>query len=101
MDAPHLYPRPELAAHYLQLLLDRPHTALSLFGPRQIGKTTFITGDLSTLAASRGIEPVYVDLMAAADKLEAINGALREAAYTLKTRLSQERIRGVKALGVG
>jgi hypothetical protein len=83
------------------LLLDRPHTALSLFGPRQIGKTTFITGDLSAQATSRGIQPIYVDLMAATDKLEAINGALREAAYTLKTRRSQERVRGVKALGVG
>jgi len=101
MAAAHLYPRRELATHYLQLLLDRPHTALSLFGPRQIGKTTFITGDLSALATSRGILPVYVDLMAASDRLEAINGALREAAYALKTRRSQERVRGVKALGLG
>jgi hypothetical protein len=101
MAGPHLYPRRDLATHYLRLLLDRPHTALSLFGPRQIGKTTFITGDLSALASSEGIQPVYVDLMAAEDKLEAINGALREAAYTLKTRRSQERVRGVKALGVG
>ncbi|MBC5764227.1 hypothetical protein [Ramlibacter albus] len=97
----HLYPRRELATHYLQLLLDRPHGALSLFGPRQIGKTTFITGDLSALASSRKIQPVYIDLMAAVDKLEAINGALREAAYALKSRRSQERLRGVKALGVG
>lgn len=92
MAAAHLYPRREPATHYLQLLLDRPHTALSLFGPRQIGKTTFITGDLSALATSRGIQPIYVDLMAATDKLEAIRGALREAAYTLKTRRSQERV---------
>lgn len=42
MDSPSLYARPELAKHYLGLLLDRPQTALSLFGPRQIGKTTFI-----------------------------------------------------------
>ncbi len=83
------------------MLLDRPQTALSLFGPRQIGKTTFITGDLSTLAAAQGIRPVYVDLMASADKLEAINGALRELLYTLKTRRSQTRVRGVKALGLG
>jgi hypothetical protein len=101
MDVPHLYPRKELAAHYLKLLVDRPQTALSLFGPRQIGKTTFITGDLSALAAAQGIEPIYVDLMAATDKLEAINGALREAIYALRSRLSQERVRGVRALGVG
>lgn len=101
MAAAHLYPRLELATHYLQLLADRPQTALSLFGPRQIGKTTFITGDLSALAKERRILPVYVDLMAASDTLEAINGSLREAAYALKTRRAQERIRGVKALGVG
>ncbi len=101
MTATHLYPRQELAEHYLKLLVDRPQTALSLFGPRQIGKTTFITGDLSALASASAIHPIYVDLMAAADKLEAINGALREAAYALKTRRSQERVRGVKALGIG
>jgi hypothetical protein len=98
---PSLYPRPALARHYLGLLLARPQTALSLFGPRQIGKTTFITGDLSTLAASEGIHPVYADLMAGSDKLEAINGALREALYTLKTRRGNEAVRGVKALGLG
>ena len=101
MPATHLFPRPALAKHYLGMLLDRPHTALSLFGPRQIGKTTFITGDLSALAAARGIRPVYVDLMAATDKLEAINGALRELLYALQTRRSQTRVRGVKALGLG
>jgi hypothetical protein len=101
MEASHLYPRPELAKHYLDLLLDRPQTALSLFGPRQIGKTTFITSDLSARASSKNIRPIYVDLMAATDKLEAINGALREALYTLKTRRSQEKVRGVKALGIG
>ena len=56
MQAPHLYARPELAKHYLRLLLDRPRTALSLFGPRQIGKTTFITGDLSTSALALNIQ---------------------------------------------
>lgn len=98
---PSLYPRPALARHYLDLLLARPQTALSLFGPRQIGKTTFITGDLSALAVAEGIHPVYADLMAAADKLEAINGALRDTLYTLKTRRAREAVRSVKALGVG
>ena len=98
---PHLYPHPKLAKHYLDLLLNRPQTALSLFGPRQIGKTTFIISDLSARAASLGMRPIYVDLMAAADKLEAINGALRDALYVLKTRRSQEKVRGVKALGIG
>lgn len=98
---PSLYPRPALARHYLDLLLARPQTALSLFGPRQIGKTTFITGDLSTLAASEGIHPVYADLMAGSDKLEAINGALRDTLYTLKTRRARETVRGVNALGLG
>jgi hypothetical protein len=56
---------------------------------------------LSALATSGGVQPIYVDLMAAADKLEAINGALCDVAYTLKTRRSEERVRGVKALGMG
>ena len=98
---PSLYPRPALARHYLDLLLARPQTALSLFGPRQIGKTTFITGDLSALAAAEGMRPVYADLMAGSDKLEAINGALRDTLYTLKTRRTQETVRGVRALGMG
>lgn len=101
MDAAHLYPRQALARNYLGMLLDRPQTALSLFGPRQIGKTTFITGDLSALAATQGIRPVYVDLMVASDKLETINGALRELLYALQLRRSQTRVRGVKALGLG
>lgn len=101
MAIDHLYPRPQLAKQYLQLLLDRPHIALSLFGPRQIGKTTFIQSDLSELAHAKRIRPIYVDLMAAADKLEAINGALREELQALKSRRSQERVSAVRALGVG
>jgi hypothetical protein len=101
METRHLFPRPELARHYLELLLDRPQTALSLFGPRQIGKTTFITSDLTARASSKKIRPIYVDLMAATDKLEAINGALREELYALKLRRSQEKLSGVKALGIG
>ena len=88
MAIDHIFPRPELAQQYLQLLLDRPHIALSLFGPRQIGKTTFIQSDLSALAHAKRIRPIYVDLMAAADKLEAINGALRDALDALKPRRS-------------
>jgi hypothetical protein len=101
MVVAHLFPRLELAKQYRQLLLDRPHIALSLFGPRQIGKTTFIQSDLSALAFTKRIRPIYVDLMAAADKLEAINGALREELNVLKARRSQERVSAVRALGMG
>ena len=101
MDSWQLYPRPELAAHYFSRLIDRPDRALSLFGPRQIGKTTFITGDLATLAAANAVVAVYVDLMAAVHPLEAINGAFRDALYTRKTRRLREPVKSLRLLGSG
>ena len=96
-----LFPRLGLAATYLQRLTDRPDRALSLFGPRQIGKTTFLTGDLVHSAQAAHVLPVYVDLMAARHPLDAINGALQDQLFGLKSRKLRQRVKSVSALGVG
>lgn len=101
MDMPHLFPRLVLAEQYFNRLIDRPDRALSLFGPRQIGKTTFITGDLAALATAHGVVAVYVDLMAAEHPLEAINGAFGDALYARKTRPLRETVKGLRLLGSG
>ncbi len=96
-----LFPRAALAKNYLQRLVDRPDRALSLFGPRQIGKTTFLTGDLALEAKAEHLLPVYVDLMAAQHPLEAINGALRDQLFGLKARKLRQNVKSVSAFGVG
>jgi hypothetical protein len=97
----HLYGRPELARHHLARLLERPDRALSLFGPRQIGKTTFLNGDLSIAARARGITPLYVDLMGSEHPLVAIVERFEEALADLDARPLRERVKGVSVLGVG
>lgn len=95
-----MFPRAELAQTFLGRLADRPDRALSLFGPRQIGKTTFLTGDLAQEAKASRVLPVYVDLMAAQVPLEAINGALRDQVFGLKARRLRQSVKSVSALGV-
>lgn len=101
MSAHALFPRLVLAQAYLQRLTDRPDRALSLFGPRQIGKTTFLTGDLARRASAQHLLPIYVDLMAAQHPLEAVNGALRDQLFALKSRKLRQTVKSVSALGVG
>ena len=100
MSTHSLFPRAALAKTYLQRLTDRPDRALSLFGPRQIGKTTFLTGDLARQAKAEHMLPIYVDLMAAQHPLEAINGALRDQIFGLKARKLRQNVKSVSALGV-
>lgn len=40
---PWRFPRPDAATHYADLLADAPRRPLVVFGPRQIGKTHFLT----------------------------------------------------------
>ena len=44
---PWRFPRLDAAAHYADLLADAPRRPLAIFGPRQIGKTHFLTHDLA------------------------------------------------------
>lgn len=101
MDAPYLYRRPELAQRYLARLTDLPERALSLFGPRQIGKTTFLLHDLSEAAAAQGLMPVYVDFMAADDPLDALCGRLADVVHDEASRTAHTPVTGVHAGGVG
>lgn len=58
------FPRPDLASHYLEALLAAPRRPISIFGPRQTGKTTLLTTDLAHAAEQQGLVPIYVDLWA-------------------------------------
>lgn len=70
------FARNETAEHYVRLLADAPRRPLAIFGPRQVGKTHFLTHDLAPAAALRGWEPVYIDLWGQPDPLGAACSAL-------------------------
>lgn len=94
------YPRPELATTYTGLLADAPRRPLALFGPRQVGKTHFLTHDLHAAALQRGWEPVYVDLWAQGDPLGAVNTALATVLRRLQQATGRTPVTAVGALGV-
>lgn len=94
------FPRPELATTYTDLLADAPRRPLALFGPRQVGKTHFVTHDLSDAARTRGWEPVYVDLWGQPDPLGALNTALATVLRRLQLATSRTAVTAVGALGV-
>ncbi|AKJ28688.1 hypothetical protein [Caldimonas brevitalea] len=97
---PWRHPRPALATHYLDLLADAPRRPLAVFGPRQIGKTYFLTHDLTEAAAQRGLRPLYVDLWSQSDPLGAINTALAALLRGLAAEPSRTAVTKVGALGV-
>ncbi len=97
---PWRFKRPEAAKHYADLLADAPRRPLALFGPRQIGKTHFLTHDLHAEAEARGWDPIYADLWGQADPLGAINTALGTALRALQTRTGRTPVTSVGVLGV-
>ncbi|MDH3209750.1 MAG: hypothetical protein OEL91_05140, partial [Burkholderiaceae bacterium] len=94
------FPRADLARHYLGMLTDAPRRPLAVFGPRQTGKTYFLTHDLQEHAGSEGLRPVYVDLLGEADPLGAVNTVLASVLRELSTRRGQTAVTAVGALGV-
>jgi hypothetical protein len=63
MDFKDLYfPRTGLAQEYLNVFNHSDSRAITLFGPRGIGKTALLQRDLTPLAAKSGRVPVYIDL---------------------------------------
>ncbi|MCW7537050.1 hypothetical protein OOT46_04190 [Aquabacterium sp. A7-Y] len=94
------YPRPQLAAHYLGLLADAPRRPLAVFGPRQTGKTYFLTHDLTEAATDSGLRPVYVDLWSQPDPLGAINTALASALRALNSQVQRTAVTRVGAFGL-
>lgn len=59
------FPRTTLAQEYLNVFDDRDSRAITLFGPRGIGKTSLLQNDLMPLAVKSGRVPVYIDLWSA------------------------------------
>lgn len=55
------YSRTELAERIYRALALGPTKAISMFGPRQTGKTQFLVKDLGPLAEKRGHKVVFVD----------------------------------------
>src|SRR5262245_59479881 len=101
MDDAYLYRRPELARRYLDRLKDLPERALSLFGPRQTGKTTFLNHDMAEEAEKQGFTPIYVDFMASDDPLDALNGRLADVVHDAVRRPGQSTVTGVRGASFG
>lgn len=95
-----LYPRPELAEHYLRRLTTSPNRALSIFGPRQVGKTTLLQNDLTALAKKQGMAVVYVDFMATPNALELLNARLAQLVHEARMSLPRRRVKAAGAIGV-
>jgi uncharacterized protein len=92
--------RPEPATHYANLLADAPRRPLAIFGPRQVGKTHFLTHDLHEAALGRGWEPVYVDLWGQSDPLGAVNTAVAAVLRRLTLATGRTAVTSLGALGV-
>lgn len=97
---PWRFPRPDASTHYAGLLADAPRRPLAIFGPRQIGKTHFLTHDLAEAADARGWQVVYADLWGHADPLASINVALSTALRGLQTSTGRTPVTNVGVLGV-
>ena len=97
---PWRFPRPEAAKNYADLLADAPRRPIAIFGPRQIGKTHFLTHDLAEAARARGWCVLYADLWGQTDPLGAINTALAGLLRTLQTSAGRTPVTSVGALGI-
>jgi hypothetical protein len=98
-STPSIYARQAMAERYFQRLQDRPDRALSLFGPRQIGKTTFLNHDLGKVASAAGLKPLYVDLMLSKSPLKSINAALADELHILRSRKLKQPVKSIGLLG--
>ncbi|MEI8327346.1 MAG: hypothetical protein WCH44_18665, partial [Betaproteobacteria bacterium] len=100
--------RPKLANAYLALLKSQPERPLALFAPRRIGKTVFLTDDVTPEAKAQGFLPIYCDLwLNSAIPLESINHALEEAWDDLTVpasnsgKVAQTKVKKVSIMGSG
>lgn len=91
-----IHPRPELARRYLDRLRTSPNRALSIFGPRQIGKTTFVHHDLATLAQKEGLLTLYVDFMGSTNNLDQLNARLAQLVHDAQSGVAHRKLRGAK-----
>jgi uncharacterized protein len=93
------FARPDTAEHYGRLLADAPRRPLAIFGPRQVGKTHFLTHDVIEAARRRGWEPIYVDLWGQADPLGAVNTALAAVLRRLSLAAGRTPVTAIGLLG--
>lgn len=96
-----IFARPELARRYLNLLTLSPNRALSVFGPRQIGKTTLLQNDLTELARREGLAVLYVDFMATTNGLELLNSRLAKLVHDARMSPSKRRVKTASLAGFG
>jgi hypothetical protein len=97
MESTHeIYPRADLARRYLDRLRTSPNRALSIFGPRQIGKTTFVHHDLATLAHRDGLLTLYVDFMGTTNNLEQLNARLGQLVHDAQSSVAHRKVRGAR-----
>lgn len=99
------YPRPRLAAHYLDALDLGLQSARGLFAKRRMGKTEFLTKDLLPAAKDRGYLTAYANLwddrsaptrvlVAALTSAAKPRGMLARVAKTLKSPIKKVRAGG-------
>jgi hypothetical protein len=97
--------RPQLAQHYLSMLVEGPGDPIALAGERRIGKTSFLLSDLMPATVQRDFIPVYIDVWQhRSDTLAAINYALQETIDDLEvpgSRIARRLRTSVKKVGLG
>lgn len=91
------FPRSELAEKTLNLLVNGPTNAITMFGPRRMGKTEFLRDDLGPLAEKRGHRVIYVNfwqskLSPLAVLLNELEIGLTRTSFTEKLRRATERV---------
>jgi hypothetical protein len=98
-----IYQRPDLAASFLDRLTGplghgKP---LLLFGPRRIGKTTFLRNDLLPALVDKGLQPLYVNLWSnrAMSPVDLLERAIDEAVAPGWFRKALAKVRKVGAAG--
>ncbi|NJR72509.1 MAG: hypothetical protein HC782_05900 [Gammaproteobacteria bacterium] len=85
-DLPKLwyFKRPKLAENTLARAVDLRRIAL--FGPRQTGKTTFLSEEIAPLANSKGYMSIYIECWA--DRTDVMSSII----YALQKTLDDERV---------
>lgn len=91
------FPRLELAETILNLVVNGPGNAITMFGPRRMGKTEFLRDDLGPLAEKKGHRVIYVNfwqsrLSPLAVILNELEMGLTRASFAEKLRRATERV---------
>ena len=91
------FPRSELAETTLNLIVNGPTNAITMFGPRRMGKTEFLRDDLGPLAEKRGHRVTYINfwqskLSPLAVLLNELENGLTRASFAEKLRRATERV---------